>query len=88
MNYGMVFSQFGKDSQKYLRNVVDKVNHLISTQFHWVLCHSVHGPIWSPPHTQWFLTEKIKGSQQGHKMHHNDGNNSFLGSLLVLPVEL
>ena len=34
------------------------------------------------------LIEKINGSQQGHKMQHNDGNNSFLGSLLVLPVEL
>ena len=34
------------------------------------------------------LTEKIKGSQQGHKMQHNDGKDSFLGSLLVLPVEL
>ena len=29
-----------------------------------------------------------KGSQQGHKMQHNDGKDSFLGSLLVLPVEL
>ena len=34
------------------------------------------------------LIEKINGSQQGHKMQHNDGNNTFLGSLLVLPVEL
>ena len=34
------------------------------------------------------LTEKIKGSQQGHKMQHNDGKDSLLGSLLVLPVEL
>ena len=34
------------------------------------------------------LTEKINGSQQGHKIQHNDGNNSFLGSLLVLTVEL
>ena len=34
------------------------------------------------------LTEKTKGSQQGHKMQHNDGKDSFLGSLLVLPVEL
>ena len=34
------------------------------------------------------LTEKSKCSQQGHKMQHNDGKDSFLGSLLVLPVEL
>ena len=34
------------------------------------------------------ITEKIKGSQQHHKMQHNDGKDSFLGSLLVLPVEL
>ena len=34
------------------------------------------------------LTEKIKGSQQGHNRQHNAGKNSFLGSLLVLPVEL
>ena len=34
------------------------------------------------------LTEKSKGSQQGHKMQHNDGKDSFLGSLLVLPVEM
>ena len=34
------------------------------------------------------LTEKIESSQQGHNRQHNDGNSSFLGSLLVLPVEL
>ena len=34
------------------------------------------------------ITEKIKDSQQGHKIQHNDGKDSFLGSLLVLPVEL
>ena len=34
------------------------------------------------------LTKKSKGSQQGHKMQHNDGKDFFLGSLLVLPVEL
>ena len=35
------------------------------------------------------LTGKIQSAQQGHKMHHNDGQDSFLmGSLLVLPVEL
>ena len=34
------------------------------------------------------LTEKLKGSQQGHKMQHNGGKDSLLGSLLVLPVEL
>ena len=34
------------------------------------------------------LTEKIKGSQQGQKMQHNDGKDSFQGSLLVLTVEL
>ena len=34
------------------------------------------------------LTEKVKGSQQDHKMQHNDGKDSFLGSLLGLPVEL
>ena len=33
-------------------------------------------------------TKKSRGSQQGHKMQHNDGNDTFLGSLLVLPVEL
>ena len=32
--------------------------------------------------------KKTKGTQQGHKMQHNDGKDSFLGSLLVLPVEL
>ena len=32
------------------------------------------------------LTEKIESSQQGHKMQQNDGKDSFLGSLLVLPV--
>ena len=41
----------------------------------WVLWH-----IWA--------NRKIKGSQQGHKMPHNDEKDSFLGSLLVLPVEL
>ena len=39
-------------------------------------------------HDPMVLTEKIKGSQQGHKMQHNDRQDSFLGSLLVLPVEL
>ena len=34
------------------------------------------------------LTEIIENSQQGHNRQHNVGNNSFLGSLLVLPVEL
>ena len=34
------------------------------------------------------LTEKITGSQQGHNRQHIVGNNSFLVSLLVLPVEL
>ena len=34
------------------------------------------------------LTEKIQHSQQGHKMQHNAGKDSFLGFLLVLPVEL
>ena len=34
------------------------------------------------------VREKIKGSQQGHKTQHNDGKNSSLGSLLVLPVKL
>ena len=34
------------------------------------------------------LTEKIQSDQQGHKMQHNDGKDSFLGSLLVLPVKL
>ena len=34
------------------------------------------------------LTEKTLDSQQGHKMQHNDVKDSFLGSLLVLPVEL
>ena len=34
------------------------------------------------------LTEKIKGSQQGHKMQQKNGKESFQGSLLVLTVEL
>ena len=34
------------------------------------------------------LTEKIKGSQQGHNRQLNVVNNSFLGSLLDMPVEL
>ena len=36
----------------------------------------------------WLLKEEIQDSQQGHKMQHNDGKDSLLGSLLVLPVEL
>ena len=38
--------------------------------------------------TEMKITEKIKGSQQGQKMKHDDGKDSFLGPLLVLPVEL
>ena len=34
------------------------------------------------------LTEKIKGALEDHKMQHNDGKDSFLGSLLVLAAEL
>ena len=34
------------------------------------------------------VTGKIKDSQQGHKMLHNDGKDSLLGSSLVLPAEL
>ena len=41
---------------------------------------------WTPETVN--LTEKIESSQQGHNRQHNDGNFSFLESLLGLPVEL
>ena len=33
------------------------------------------------------LTEKIESSHQGHNRQHNDGNFTFLGSLLDVPVK-
>ena len=38
--------------------------------------------------TEKIPAEKIESFHQGHNRQHNDGNNSFLGSLLGLPVEL
>ena len=34
------------------------------------------------------LAEKIESFHQGHNRQHNEGINSFLGSLIGLPVEL
>ena len=68
---------------------IDHIKQTLATTSQWFCC-AYHIPFHNHfkscfPDT---ITEKIKHSQQGHNWQHNVRNSSFLGSLLVLLVEL